>query len=344
MYTIGCDQHKHYCFMVTMNQQQKILNKERINHDNQERLADYFSSLPQGSQMAIEACGYESWLCDFAETFGVDIHLAHPLKTKAIAEAKIKTDKIDATTLAQLLNANLLPEAYFAPQEIRERRYLLRYRQAFIKHQTSTKNRIHSLIDRLGIKSPKMSDLFSPLGIKWLEQLELPTIYQEALKGNLETLKFIKGQIKKVEKQIKKILKKDPLAELLKTIPGVGEFSAFLLLAEIGPIQRFRSADKLSAYAGLVPSVHQSGKTKYLGSITKQGNKFIRWILVEASQRAIKQDPGLQSFHQRLEYKKGRNSATVAVARKLLTYIFHVLSKKEPYKFHKSQKPVFNPA
>ena len=344
MYTIGCDQHKNYCYMVTMNEKKEIVSKERIEHSDRERLMTFLNQLPAKSQMAIEACGYEAWLCDLAESFGIDIHLAHPLKTKAIAEAKIKTDKIDATTLARLLSVDLLPEAYFAPQEIREQRYLLRYRQCLVKYQTSTKNRIHSIIDRLGIEKPDITDLFSPTGIVWLTQLELSEIYRKALTGHLEILSFIKEQIKKVEKQISLILKNDPLAELLDTVPGIGLFSAFLLLAEIGPIQRFASADKLCAYAGLVPSVHQSGKVEYYGHITKQGNKFIRWILVEASQRAIKQDPGLAAFHSRLSFKRGRNSATVAVARKLLTYIFQVLSKQEPYKFHKSQKPVVNPA
>ena len=93
MYTIGCDQHKHYCYMVTMNNDKKIIHKERIAHDDRERLATYFKELPEKSQMAIEACGYEAWLCDLAESLGVDVHLAHPLKTKAIAEAKIKTDR-----------------------------------------------------------------------------------------------------------------------------------------------------------------------------------------------------------------------------------------------------------
>ena len=344
MYTIGCDQHKHYCFMVTMNEEKQIIHKERIEHDDRERLENFFKELPGPSQMAIEACGYEAWLCDSAGASGVDVHLAHPLKVKAIAEAKIKTDKIDATTLAKLLSADLLPEAYLAPQEIRERRYLLRYRQCLVKYQTSIKNRMHSIIDRLGIKKPNITDLFSPVGIKWLTHLTLPEVYRKALTGHLELLSFIQQQIKKVEQQINLILKTDPLADILQTVPGIGKFSAFLLLAEIGPVERFSSPDKLSAYSGLVPSVHQSGKSEYFGSITKQGNKFIRWILVEASQRAIKQDPGLQDFHSRIEFKKGHNVATVAVARKLLTYIYHVLTKKENYKLHKSQKPVLNPA
>ena len=168
MYTIGCDQHKHYCYMVTMNNDKKIIHKERIAHDDRERLATYFKELPEKSQMAIEAFGYEAWLCDLAESFGVDVHLAHPLKTKAIAEAKIKTEKIDATTLARLLSVDLLPEAYFAPQEVRERRYLLRYRQCLVKYQTSIKNRIHSIIERLGLKTPEITDLSSPTGIQWL--------------------------------------------------------------------------------------------------------------------------------------------------------------------------------
>lgn len=202
MYTVGCDQHKNYCYMVALNEDNTIVNKQRIDHDDRERLTTYFKELPEKSQIAIEACGYEAWLCDLAESCGLDVHLAHPLKTKAIAEAKIKTDKIDAITLAQLLSADLLPEAYFAPQEIRERRYLLRFRQYLVKQQTSVKNRIHSIVDRLGLERPKITDLFSPVGIQWLTQLELSDIYGKALTEHLAILSFTKEQIKKLRSRL----------------------------------------------------------------------------------------------------------------------------------------------
>lgn len=335
MYSVGCDQHKLFCVMHILNENGESVNQEKLYHHDHMSLTNFFSNLPKGSAMAIEACGYDAWLCDLAESFGVDIHLAHPLKTRAIAEARIKTDSLDARTLARLLHSGLIAEAYHAPAELREKRYYFRYRLCLVRYQTSIKNRIHSLIGRQGLRPPKVTDLFGSQGRRWLESLQLPPTYRKALDGYLLILDFLKTHILQAERQIRRFLSDDPSAALLETIPGIGKISAFALLSEIGPISRFSSADKLSSYAGLVPSVQQSGQRCFHGSITKQGNKFIRWILVEAAHRVIRKDLVLNQFYQRIKFKKGANVATVAVARKLLTYIYQVLSKREPYAFQR---------
>ena len=333
MVTIGCDQHKHYCVLATLNEQGKLMEQQKFYHDSPEVIKDYLLKMPQGTQLAIEACGYDAWLCDLVESCGVKVHLAHPLKTKAIASAKIKTDTLDAKVLAQLLHNDFLAEAYYAPKELREKRYLLRYRQCLVQYQTSLKNRIHGMIDRLGIRPPEITDLFGKKGIAWLKDLKLASVYTDAMDGYLQVLTTIKERIKESEKDIQEILDDDPQTTLLQTIPGVGKISAFLLLAEIGPIERFASAERLCSYAGLVPSLHQSGQSLYQGSITKQGNKFMRWVMVEAAHRALRCDPALSSFYQRIERKMGSSKAAVAVARKLLTYVWQVLTKNEVYHY-----------
>ena len=333
MYKIGCDQHKHYCLMHTLNQNGEFVNQEKIYHDDPQSMKNYLSQIPKESHMVIEACGFDAWLCDLVESYDIHIHLAHPLKTKAIAEARIKTDSLDAKTLAQLLHADLLAEAYYAPAELREKRYLFRYRQCLVRYQTSIKLRIHDLIDRQGIRSPELTDLFGSQGRLWLESLSLAPIYQKSLTGYLSLIDHLKELILTSERHISSILKEDPLASLLQSIPGIGKISAYALLYEIGPIDRFPTPEKLCSYAGLGPSVHQSGQRYYHGSITKQGNKFIRWILVEAAHRIIRKDPVLKSFYNRIRIKKGSQKAIVAVARKLLTYVFQILTKKEPYRY-----------
>jgi transposase len=346
MYTIGCDQHKHYCVLATLNEQGKMMEQQKFYHDSPEVIKDYLLKMPEGSKLAIEACGYDAWLCDLVESCGVKVHLAHPLKTKAIASARIKTDTLDAKVLAQLLHNDFLAEAYYAPKELREKRYLLRYRQCLVQYQTSLKNRIHGILDRLGIRTPEVTDLFGKKGIAWLKSLDLTDVYANALEGYLEVLSTIKERIKESEKNIQAILDEAPQTTLLQTIPGIGKISAFLLIAEIGPIERFASAEKLCSYAGLVPSLHQSGQTLYQGSITKQGNKFIRWVMVEAAHRALRQDPALRNLYQRIERKKGSSKAAVAVARKLLTYVWHVLTKNEIYRYRTTvpNKPVVSRA
>ncbi len=336
MRTLGCDQHKNYCVMMSLNSDGQMIDLQKFYHNQTDLLNNFFSQQPENTRMAIEACGYDPWLCDLAQSCGIDVHLAHPLKTKAIAEAKIKTDKIDAKILAQLLQANLLPEAYLADKDLREQRYLFRYRLYLVRAQTSVKNRIHALLDRQGLRmTQKTSDLFGNKGIEWLKSLTLSKYYQNALDGYLSYLAFLKQNITAAERLIRNNLKDDPKSKYLMSIPGIGVISAYALLTEIGPIQRFSSADKLCSYAGLVPSVHQSGKQRYHGRITKQGNKFIRWIMIEAAHRVIRSDMGLKQFYKKIKFKKGPNVATVAVARKLLTYVYQVLSKNEEYKFQR---------
>ncbi len=333
---IGCDQHKNYCVMVELGEHAKANATYKFYHNDKESIEKYLSSIPKESDLVMEACGYESWLCDLMDSYGHHVHLAHPLKTKAIADAKIKTDKIDARVLGQLFQANLLPESYYASDGLRQQRALLRYRQTIVGMQTQTKNRTHFLIDRLGIDVPAVSDLFGKQGRGWIRQLQLRGRYQQLLEGYMETLDFLKAEIAKVDRAIHAIIKEDKQAQLLQTIPGVGKLTAFLLLAEIGPIGRFSASQKLCSYAGLTPSIHQSGQIQYHGHITKQGNKYIRWALVEAAHRAIRKDPGLKQFFNHIRFKKGSSVALVAVARKLLVAIFHVLSKNETYRFFKT--------
>ena len=333
MVYLGCDQHKHYCVMTKLDTDSKELETNKFYHNSPEVLKEYLGQLPSGTGVAIEACGYEAWLCDLMESCGMNVHLGHPLKTKAIAEAKIKTDKIDSTILAQLLAADLLPEAYLPPEPIRQKRALLRYRQCLVQWQTQTKNRIHFLLDRLGIRPPELTDLFGVDGRRWLKELSLKGNYQRILEGNLEIIDFVQAKIKILTKEIEVQLAEDTRAELLESVPGIGKLSAFLLLAEMGPIDRFPSSEHLCSYAGLVPSIYQSGKKLYHGSITKQGNKFIRWIMVEAAQRSIRKDEFLRNFYIRLKTKKGHSVAIVAVARKLLVSIFYVLQKNQKYRF-----------
>jgi len=348
MHYIGCDQHKRFCVMTAMDQKGNIIDQQKLYHDNPDSLKDYLQDVPSGSHMAVEACGYDAWLCDLVESYNVKIHLAHPLKTKAIAQARIKNDELDSKTLAELLRGDLISESYYAPADIRQKRYFLRYRLCLVKYQTSLKNRIHNLLGRQGILTPSVSDLFGKEGRLWLESLNLPSIYQHALQGYLSLLDTLKEHIKEAESKIRQFLKEDPQSELLKTIPGIGALSAYLLLTEIGPITRFPSAEKLCSYMGIIPSLHQSGSTRYHGAITKQGNPFVRWVLVEAAHVAVRKDPGLAIFYRRILMKKGANKAVVAAARKLLVYVYMVLTKNEPYRYHRADflpnKPVLRSA
>lgn len=334
MVYIGCDQHKQFCQLAVLNESGALIEEKKFFHNDPQMLRHYFASLPAGSQMAIEASGFEPWLADFAQTVGIRVHLSHPLKTRAIAEAKIKTDKVDARTLAKLLQTDFLPQAYLATPEIRRKRYFLRFRLCLNRYRSSLKNRVHSLLHYLGIQPPVVTDLFGIRGRDFLNSLALEEGYREALHGYLALLDMTEVRIHSLQKRLTAYAKESPEAQLLQTIPGVGVLLAQVILAEIGTLSRFSAPEKLCSYAGLVPSLHQSGQTLYHGPCPKQGNKFLRWAMVEVAQVAVRKDPLLKAFYDRVKRKKGSQKAIVAAARKMLIIVFHVLSKKEPYRYN----------
>ena len=333
MVYIGCDQHKQFCQLAVLNESGTLVEEKKFYHSDPDALREYFTSLPPDSKMAIEASGFESWLADFAQELGIRVTLSHPLKTRAIAEAKIKTDKVDARTLAKLLQTDFLPSAYLAPPEIRRRRYFLRFRLCLNRYRSSLKNRVHSLLHHLGIQAPAVTDLFGVRGRQFLDSLDLEEGYREALHGYLALLDMTEDRVNCLKKRLAAYVKESPDAQLLQTIPGVGVLLAQVILAEIGTLSRFNSAGKLCSYAGVVPSLHQSGQTLYHGPCPQQGNKFLRWALVEVAHTAVRKDPLLKAFYDRIKRKKGSQKAIVAAARKMLVIVFQVLSKQEPYRY-----------
>lgn len=333
MYHIGVDQHKHFSQVAVLKDRGEA-EHYRLYHRDKERVKEFFASFKERCSVTMEATGNWYWLYDLLEELKLEVKLAHPLKTRIIAEARIKTDTIDAKTLAYLGRAELVAEAWCAPGPVREQRQLLRYRQSLVRIRTALKCKIHFLLDQQGIVPPALSDLFGKKGMEYLKGLNLAGNYQKSLTGYLELIEHLNEEIKSVSADIKKQLQQDARAELLVTVPGIGTILAYLLLAEIGEIRRFFTQDKLCAYAGLVPSTHQTGKTCYHGRITKQGNKYIRWAMIEAAQRAVCRDPALNGFYHKLRRKKGAGKARVAVARKLLTAVYQVLKKSVPYKMN----------
>jgi len=263
-----------------------------------------------------------------------DVALAHPLKVRAIAEASIKTDKISADILCDLLRSNLLPEAYVPSKETRESKNTLRQRMFFVRVQTMVKNRIYSILDRhpdIVSRAPDVSDLFGASGMEWLRQVVLPGQDNQLLASELELLEVLKRKISESNEMVKELAKGDKRVKLLRSIPGLGPFFSVLVAKEIDDINRFRDEKKLCAYAGLVPSTYASGGKVFHGRITKMGNKWLRWAFIEAVQPAISCDADLFAYHQRLKMKKGANAAKVATARRLLTIVYRVLSQERLY-------------
>lgn len=327
---IGVDYHKKYSIATMMDEKGKILRQERLSNDPQ-TLLRYAESLPEGSKIALEATGNWYYFYELLEDKSPEVYLAHPLKTRAIAEARIKTDKIDSTILAHLLRTDLLPTSYIPPRQIRDIREILRYRASLVSLRTSIKNKVHAILSKNGINI-EYSDIFGKKAIKQLKGLRLRACYKQGLDGYLRLVETLNGLIDEVTETIEGIVEDNPQAKLLTTIPGISYYSALLIISEIGDVNRFPQARKLCSYAGLVPSVHSSGgKTRY-GSITKQGSRWLRWILIELSHHFVNSSNRLKKMYSNISKSHGKNTARVAIAREMLKVIYYMLRENKPFK------------
>jgi len=203
----------------------------------------------------------------------LEVKVAHPLKVKTIAEAKIKTDKISADILAHLLRADLIPECYIRAKSSRRIQQVLRQRMFLVRLQTMVKNKIHNLIYRqeeAREQVQRFSDLFGVKGMQFLRSIPLPMLERKLLDGQLELLAELKTRISFVESILTQRKENDEIAERLKTVPGIGKFLALLIRHKVDKIERFPTSSKLCAYAGLVPSTYSSGGKTYHGRIIRK--------------------------------------------------------------------------
>lgn len=326
-YYAGLDIHKKTCQTIICTEEGNIVKKGRITTDP-EKIQEFFQEFKELT-IAIEACNTWEHIYETLESKGHKVVLAHPLKTRIIAESRVKTDKVDAEILMQLLRTGFLPTSYIPNKEIRDLRNLVRQRIFLGRYTTRLKNKIYAELLRNGIKYKQGPTLFKGRGLQWLHNLKIPSV-----ETYLNLYESAKEEIKKIEQDLKKQGKQYKEAQLLTTIPGIGNYSALIILSEIGDIHRFPNEEKLFSYAGVIPSVHQTGENIYHGHITKQGSKHLRWILTEAVRIHLlwtdrhMVETKISRFYQRLYKKKPKNVAATAATRKMLQIIYHMLKRK----------------
>lgn len=330
---MGIDHHSQYFIAVLADDKGKELRKDRVSMDRTS-MRQYFKQF-NGEELAValEASYGWSYFYDEVKALVKEVKMAHPYKTKAIAEARIKTDTLDAATLAHLLRADLIVEAYAPDRVTRDKKNLLRYRSALVKTRTMLKNRVHALLSAHHIEDRKFRDLtdkFGTQGMDYMRKLLLEGHDRTILNEYLNLIEALDEKINLAEKLIGKECSRDEICRLLETLPGVGKILAVTIRYEIDDIGRFLSAQKLCSYAGLVPSTYSSGGKTYQGKITKQGNRWLRWAMIEAAQQASRIDPWFGEVYGRIE-KKGKKKARVAVARKLLEIVYRIWKEKRPY-------------
>lgn len=324
MIHVGVDLHQRFCYMTALNARGKALQSGVV--DNQRlALKRYFRQFRgEAVQVAVEACGFWPGFREVVEPEVERLVLVHPQRVKAIASAKLKNDRVDSATLAHLLRCDLLPESWKADRETQARRQQVRLRATLVRQRTRLKNQVHAVLHQQGLRAP-VSDLFGRRGRQWLSAVPLSAQGRETVTVCLRLIDGYTQEVEKQNRQLRETAKQDKRAQWLMTIPGIGMYSAMLLLAEIGDIHRFRDKHALCSYAGLVPRVRESAGKAKRGGITRQGSPWLRWILVEAAQVATRSSAAAKAYYARLRRKKPGAVARVALARKLLVAVWALL-------------------
>jgi transposase len=329
-YFIGIDIHRKFIAVCVVDQDGNVVRQANIDLDRVDEIVEFFSQFAGGTELVMEATMGWMWLTDLMEGMGLEVSLAHMNGVRVIAESRCKTDKVDAQTLAQLLRTNYLPKAYLAPPDVRDKRMTLGHRQRLVKWRTCAKNCVHAILVRYNVH-PGMSDIFGVKGMQMLKALELPGRARRILDGLLQTIEFYNGQLDKVEEDLRKWLKPDPRVGLLTSMPGVGDLTAYFVIAEIGTIERFRSASRFVSYCGLCPSNRRSAQHVVYGTIRGGGRTLLQWSLIEAAHTAVRHDSYLAKAFHRIAKRKGDGKAYVVVARRMAQIIWRMLSENRPY-------------
>lgn len=324
MYYIGLDVHKKTIAYCVKNGEGLVIERGTV-EANHTRLGEWAASFKHPWIGAMEATLFTGWIYDHLKPYAVELKVAHPAMLKAITASKKKNDREDAERIADLLRCDLLPECYMAPQEIRELRRVLRYRSLMVRGAVKMKNKISGLLMEVGAEYNKRrlhrKRYFSEL----LGRIE------DVPESVIDMLKLSRGSMEmfeQIQKRLIKGLRENAVihdrVERLMSIDGVGEITALTWVLEVGDPVRFHNIGQAISYCGLCSAQRESAGHEKRGPISKQRNKHLQSILIEASKLAPRKNPELAEVYIRELSKGNRNRATLAVARKLVAYMLAV--------------------
>jgi len=330
---LALDIHKHYSVVAGVNfEGQVVLEPVRIEHADLE--VWLVKNIQPTDYVVIESTTNAWHIYDLLEPLAEKVLVANPIKMKQIAQARVKTDIRDTLILARMLAANMIPEVWVPPVDVRNLRYLLSQRRQLVGMHTQTVNRMHSVAHRHHLSHPR-GKRFNEKNTRWQRDEELSDSEQFQLELDMSTKQHLAEQAEKITKKLARMSHRKPWAEsmmYLTQLPGFGVITGMTVLAAIGDITRFETSKHLVSYSGLNSGLEQSGMKLRGKKITKEGRKDLRWAMVEVAQRAVKSDPLWKHRFTELCRRMHRNQAIVAIARRLLELVWYVLSRKQPYR------------
>jgi transposase len=299
-----------------------------------EDLRAWAITLTPDDEIALEATTNSDAIATMLRPLVRRVVVSNPRKTRAIAEAKVKTDKVDARILAQLLAADFLPETWVADDRTRMLRRLVMRRTHLVRQRTRLKNQVHGILSRNLVPTCPHADLFSGVGRRWLAAQSLPADEQRSIDALIRQLDFHGDELTDVERDLAIEAIDDAIVTRLMTVPGIDVAVAISIVAAVGDFSRFDDPNRLVAYLGLHPRVRQSGNGPAVhGRITKAGPAQARGTLVEAAFSASRAPGPLRAFYRRVKDRRGFQVATVATARKMTVLCWHLITRGEDYAF-----------
>jgi transposase len=325
------DVHREFC-EVAIVEAGEVRSAGRI-ATTPEALELFAQSLGKDDRVALEVTGNAWEIARIIAPHVAQVIVVNPTDT-GIRQARAKTDRLDARTLAKLLASGSLTGLWMPDDATRAMRRRLQRRTQLVRARTRAKNEVHGALIRRLVEKPKVSDLFGLAGRRWLCELELPIDERETVDACLRQIDFLEQEIREVEQAIATDALASPEIKRLMTVPGVNVITAATFVAAVGDVRRFATPRRVVGYLGLDPRVRQSGPgpAKH-GHISKQGSAPARYALVEAAWSVIRQPGPLRAFYERIRVRRGHQIAIVATARKLACLFWCLLTREEDYAF-----------
>jgi transposase len=329
MIMIGCDFHPGFEEIALLEAETGRRQHRTLSHSaGREEVRGFYADLPLPVRVGLEASGYSQWYEEMLEELGIELWVGDPARIRKAAPRKQKTDRRDASLLLQLMEENRFPRIWIPDKTTRDLRQLLMHRHKLVCMRSAVSNQLQAIAINRGIQ--KKGRLWSERGRRELQALDLPPWASVRRNELLALREQWDGEIAVFDKVLLETAEQHPEARyLMHHQRGVGPVTAMAVVLTLGPVERFASARKVASYVGLIPAEYSSGARQRLGHITKEGNVFLRWVLVEAATVAVRHDPAMKQMYWRLVERRGKSIAKVAMARRLLVRLYWMLRRRK---------------
>ena len=326
---IGCDFHPSYQQIAMMDMDSKELVEKSLSHENKDKVRVFYAGLPGPVRVGVETSGQSQWFEQMLAELGHELWIGDAKKIRAAADRKQKTDRRDALLMLQMLVENRFPRIWTPTAKERDARQLLLHRSKLVRMRTQVKNQLQALALNQGMQRKRK--LWSEAGRQQLQALPLLPWAARRREELLTLLHQLETSIGELDRAVAEEANTRVEAQRLMTHPGVGPVTALAFVLTLGPPNRFARGKQVASYFGLIPSENSSGGRQRFGHISKQGNSFMRWVLVEAAQSAVRCEPQMRRDYLRLAHRKNRALAKVAAARKLAVRLYWMLRGEMDY-------------